>query len=277
MSSLTYLAALSNNIGNILTSWLYAGIVEGASNATAVPWTNNQWVFAPVNLTSTPEGSTESTANVTLDTSALTARLECTQFDMSNMTEWLDTLDFTNRTVWNDTNIPASLTTGYELKTTFPGARGGPTVPFSHNGMRLRCCSNETVDEVGKASIGYWTFPSSGDNNIMIKWVTGYPLRQEVTRAIPYYYDDDLHWIWKEAPSVTAINCTTIFELANASVNVDLTSGIVINHTILGTAEADPNAFHFNSQELNVSAGVPYIESYTPHGTGNMPRNITVR
>jgi len=269
VSKLTYIAALSNNLGNILTSWLYAGIVEGSSNATAAPWTNDEWVFAPVNSTlSSDPLSMFTQRNVTLDTAALRGRLQCTPIDMSNSTEWLVTLDFKNKTLWNDTKIPSGINVGYELHNTFPGQYDDTnTIPFFPDGNRLTCCSNETGGDVGKAAIGYWTSAVRGEG-VMIKWITGYPFKHQFTTSVRGYSSGKAHWIWKDIPSVTAMNCTPVFESANANVKVDLSSGIVQEHKILDTPVNDTSAFQYNYVTMNVSAGLPYSFSNTGHGMG---------
>jgi hypothetical protein len=35
---------------------------------------------------------------------------------MFNTSDWLTTFDFTNKTAWNSSDIPADLKVGYELK-----------------------------------------------------------------------------------------------------------------------------------------------------------------
>lgn len=94
-------------------------------------------------------------------------------------------------------------------------------------------------------------------------------------------YGTHVHWVWKDIPKVTAMNCTPIFETANTSVTVDVSTGIVQNYTIKDTPRADTNAWAYNYVQLNVSQGVQYNATmYSGYGyevkPGSYVNNITV-
>ncbi|PVH89113.1 hypothetical protein DL98DRAFT_565261 [Cadophora sp. DSE1049] len=292
-------ASLSNIFGDLLTGWMYSSINEGTYNSTLAPWMSGDWAFLPVDLDAVPESlsstespstngqaSTLSAVNATLRTPAIRGRLECTPFDITkNISAWLNTLDFSNKTVWNDSHIPPDLKTGYELKTGFAlnrSSTGGqyrywdgtyPYFSFFSTNFRLTCCANETEDVVNEASIGYWSsaadYPST---SVVVKWIKGYPYsRQFNSSASSRQRVGDgsasgSHWTWKDVPEVTALNCTPIFETANATVTVDTATKIVQNYTILDTPQADPNAFAYNYVQLNVSKGVNYSSQYMGGG-----------
>ncbi|KAE8449814.1 hypothetical protein EG329_007291 [Mollisiaceae sp. DMI_Dod_QoI] len=304
--------ALTNVYGNLLTSWLYASINEGAYNTTPSAWMSGDWAFMPADIFSiSPSSETVSSAdsapvagpskNTTFNTPALRGRLECTLLDMSNTSAWLYTLDFKNKTAWNESNIPSNLKTGYELKAGFAmnESMGGgkytywddsnPYFSFFATDYRLKCCGNETNGTVHQAAIGYWSPPAdSPHSGIVVKWLTGHPYATQFNdstdadhRSPGEGYGAHIHWVWKDIPKVTALNCTPIFESANASITVDVSTGIVQNYTINDTPQADPNAWAYNYVQLNVSKGVPYNSTmFTGYGyevtPGRFVNNMTV-
>ncbi|KAH7399809.1 hypothetical protein BKA64DRAFT_722635 [Cadophora sp. MPI-SDFR-AT-0126] len=292
-------ASLSNIFGDLLTGWMYSSINEGTYNSTLAAWTSDDWAFLPVDLDTVPVSSSIikppsitgqvgalSAVNATLGTPAIRGRLECTPFDMTkNISAWLNTLDFTNKTAWNDSHIPPDLRTGYELKTGFAlnrSSTGGqyrywdgtyPYFSFFSTNFRLTCCANETDDAVNEASIGYWSsaadYPST---SVVVKWIKGFPYSRQFnssTSSRQRVGDGSAsgsHWTWKDIPEVTALNCTPIFETANATVTVDTTTQVVQNYTILDKPQVDSNAFAYNYVQLNVSKGVNYSSQYMGGG-----------
>ncbi|KAH6683362.1 hypothetical protein B0J14DRAFT_556608 [Halenospora varia] len=309
---------LSNVFGNLLTGWMYSSIIEGTYNSTPSPWTNDDWAFVPLDLSKVPNvaadlsSSVNSTAvgaanNITVNTPAIRGRLECKPMDMSNTSAWLTTLDFTNKTAWNDPNIPADLKKGYELKLglswnqSLPDNKyqkwkywsdSTPYFSFFSEMDRLICCANDTgtLADPGEASIGFWSPPGDSEHGgIVVKWLTGHPYRVQFNdstdsshrQSTGTGYLSHYHWVWKDIPKVTALNCTPIFETSTASVTLDLSTSIVQNHTILTPPTPDPAAWAYNFVSLNVSRGVPYSTSmYSGSGyqitPGTYVHNISV-
>ncbi|KAF4631977.1 hypothetical protein G7Y89_g6157 [Cudoniella acicularis] len=240
---------LSNVFGILLTGWMYSSIIEGTYNSTPSPWTNDDWAFVPLDLSSIPdlfdEISSNSSStnlgasnNVTVTTPSIRARLECISLDMSNTSAWLYKLKFTNKTAWNSTNIPADLDFSYELK--------------------LGLSMNQSAN-------GKWTYWDDL-NPYFSSFAADYRMMCCTNENIP---------------KVTALNCTPIYESANTSVTVGLATGIVQNHTILDTLAPDQNAWPNNLIDLNVSTGIPYSSSmYVGSGYQITPRvyvhNISV-
>ena len=167
--------------GTVLNGWLYGGLVDLAYNGSRPMWTSDDlWAFAPVdnsNLTlpkvqkigsnTTTDDSTfaNAPANMTVDTPGMRARLECTELDMSNTSAWLQTLDFTNHSIWNQTTVPPSLETGFSLGTIeqgfFPIDLGkykkvwkGNVTTFFVDNSQIVCCANETQGNPGRVAIG---------------------------------------------------------------------------------------------------------------------------
>jgi len=285
-------ASLSNVFGNLLTSWLYSSINEGVYNATPAPWTNEEWAFVPVDLTSVPITSQNNATlsqnspaqlgtkkNISFITPSIGGRLECTPIDMSNTSAWLTTLDFTNKTAWNDSKIPSDLKVGYELKLGLSMDRSvdghstyyddqNPYFSFFATNYRLTCCGNETNGTVNEATIGYWSPAADSEHtSVVVKWITGHPFATQFNDSTPLEnrssgegYNSGIHWVWKDIPKVTALNCTPIFETSNASITVDLASRIVQDCSIINTPIPDINAWGYGYVGLNVSKGVPYSQ-----------------
>ncbi|CZR53400.1 uncharacterized protein PAC_03278 [Phialocephala subalpina] len=304
--------ALTNVYGNLLTSWLYASINEGAYNTTPSAWMSDDWAFMPVDMSSIPTSSravsfTDSVpiagpaSNVTFDTPALRGRLDCTPIDMSNTSAWLYTLDFTNKTAWNDANIPSDLKTGYELKLglalneSIGGGKykyyddSNPYFSFFATDYRMKCCGDESDGVLKESSIGYWSPPAdSPHSGIVVKWLTGHPYAEQFNdstdadnRSFGEGYGAHVHWVWKDIPKVTAMNCTPIFESASASVTVDVSTEIVQNYTINDVPSVDPNAWAYNYVQVNMSQGVPYNSTmWVGYGyevkPGSFVNNMTV-
>lgn len=208
---------------------------------------------------------------------------------MSNTSAWLTTLDFSDKGIWNDTTIPADLKIGYELKLGLSMnqslANGqfkywnddNPYFTFFVGPDHMDCCGSGSNNNVGEAAIGYWSPAADAKHSsVVIKWVTGYPFSDEFTDS-----SNVLHWVWKNIPKVAALNCTPIFESANAKIEVDLATNEVRDYTIVDDPARDSNAWSHNYQALNVSTGVPYTSSSSGSGFEVGPsqfvRNVSVR
>lgn len=269
---------LTNIFDNMLTSWLFASVNEGVYNSTSPSWTSQDWAFAPFDLTSVQAPfNTENntctfgveTNNITVQTPSLRGRLECIPIDMSNTSSWLTTLNFSDKAAWSGKNIPSNLTVGYELKLdpSTNSSLGGNSNYWDGNNQYLNllvddngepCCGDDTTisEEV---AIGYWS-PAADDTDmsIMVKWITGHPFLFQFSNSTSPSKGLRPSLIWNDIPKVAAVQCTPIFESANAIVNADLATGTVKSHTIVDNPVVDPNAWSSRYQALNVSTGVPY-------------------
>lgn len=208
---------------------------------------------------------------------------------MSNTSAWLSTLDFTDKDLWNDPTIPADIKTGYELKLglsmnqSLPDGASKywddehPYFTFFAGQNRMDCCGSGSVPSVGEAAVGYWSpAADSKHTSVVVKWITGHPFSDEFTDA-----NNKSHWVWKDIPRVTALNCTPTFETANARVEVDLATDEVLDYIIIDDVVPDPHAWSNNYQALNVSTGLQYTENSNGSGleTGESQfvRNVSAR
>ncbi|KAK7698892.1 hypothetical protein SLS64_012102 [Diaporthe eres] len=237
--------------GDYLTSWLYGALLETMGASETPSWSKDMWSFAPVDFSASsaailglsdnePTTSLSSLPyNVSIETQALRARLSCSAVEAArNASTWLETLDFKNDKAWNSTNSPPGLDIGYELREAVfvPNT----TLPYYIIPQRgpVQCCANETDGLAGEAAVGYGTtmgYLESKNTELFIKWIVGRPLDR-------LYFDANLtstdtryaHWVWTEEPQMQGIACSPIIEAANATVIVDLSSGMVRNYSIIG-------------------------------------------
>lgn len=263
--------------GNGANGWLYGALIELAYNGSHSRWTSNDWAFAPVDITnvSVPviqnTGSNTSvtlnehsqklgaSTNVTVDTPALRGRIECTPVDLSNTSNWLTTLNFSDKSEWDPSSTPPGLELGYSLGASkdlqYGGymSLGGEDSPayttfFADHG-NLVCCTNVTNGVPGRAAIGYWspiTLEMDPNNtperNFTIKWIVGKPLDSleddslystlENYTAPNVDYFRTGYFVWEEPPQMTALNCMPIFESSDAKVTVDLADAYVQKYSL---------------------------------------------
>lgn len=199
---------------------------------------------------------------------------------MSNTSAWLNTLDFTDRAAWNDTAVPADLETGYELKSgvSLNQSLGNgkyhywddenPYFTLSEPGYRLNCCGNVTG---GNAAIGYWSSAADAKHSsVVVKWLTGHPFANQFTDS-----ENQTHWVWKDVPKVNALNCTPLFETANAKVEVDFETGAVQSYTIVDSpiTISDAWSYKYQAQEVSQDVVVTNNEAKLAHSL----RNVSVR
>lgn len=120
------------------TSVLGSIYFELSQSGDTPPWSKDTWSFAPINLGQIKREAasfgveTDSiggrSSNITFQTPATNARLECKEVaTWTNTSTWLETVDFTNKTSWNDMNRPTGLDRGYLLK---GFANVGPAIGF---------------------------------------------------------------------------------------------------------------------------------------------------
>ncbi|CZR68661.1 uncharacterized protein PAC_18560 [Phialocephala subalpina] len=164
----------------VFLSWMYGAVNELSYAGANLPWTQSDWSFTPINVSSssvtTPSASDASipneSANITLETFGLRGRLECQPVDMRNVSNWLYTWDLTNSSVWNLSSVDDTARKykkGYELGSFFGGevetyfwlssdtnTSTGSASTFFSNPSRVQCCANETDGEPGLTALGYW-------------------------------------------------------------------------------------------------------------------------
>ncbi|KAI0205212.1 hypothetical protein F4808DRAFT_473290 [Astrocystis sublimbata] len=293
---------IKNIFSNLGTSWIYGATTQLTLQGPDPPWGVDGWSFVPrpLNITSqsvqnTGNGSELSleSVNVTVNTPAIRARLECSPSDIVNDEAlWLTRWDLTNKTYWNTSANPRGLEVGYELgvwegadfgKTNEFPLRQSPeganlTTTFFVNNRRLQCCENRTIPSAGMASIGYWSpntepgktypdFAKTWPANFTIKWIRGRPI-EGILRAGQWPGETAKHLLFVEPPQMTALNCQPIIESANSQVTVDSNTGRVISYSILEMPQPYDDAWS--------SAWVAYQHNFTWDDPRRIYVNITV-
>ncbi|KAI0901387.1 hypothetical protein F4806DRAFT_492275 [Annulohypoxylon nitens] len=296
-------SALASLFSNLRTSWIYGAAVQISLNGSQPAWSSDGWSFVPHDLSSVPQTDVQNTGNqstvprssmnVTLQTSGIRARLECSphqHLDLTNTTNWLTKWDLTNATAWNQTLDPTILKTGYELGLDRLGSNTllfldnnasltGNYTTFFVNNKRMSCCENITDDQIGTSSVGYWSpnlannslypdFATSWPANFTIKWIHGRPVEGYHDRTSTSSTSvSKPRLMWSEPPQMAALNCMPIIETVNASVTVSTEDSHVISFDLLDEPQSDQHAWsddfkqHKNYDGLCESAGCDNLYS----------------
>jgi hypothetical protein len=256
---------LTSLFSNAQTNWMYSATIQLALDGIEPPWSKEGWSFTPVTLPNLPDASNASniqnlgttkastqTINVTMSTQAMKARLDCSPIPETNDTStWLEKVSLeklrnSSRSTHQD-QIVYDLTSNmfsrdYTSLLTHPG--------------RISCCLNASTKQYPQPlAVGYWS--STGDvqrwpnanrqwpMNLTVKWLRGpaapWPTELNISRLDSNgYFFPRSKFMFTEVPSLQALNCRPVIELAEADVTVDYTTGIVEDFTIL--SEPQPNS-----------------------------------
>ena len=257
-STREHTTVLSHILTNPSSSWLDGAVIQIAYNGSNSAWSLDGWSFAQVSLpsvsaqmnhssqdrnvshrvgpfnVSSSEGSLGRQVNLTIQTPAVRARIECSPYEtLTNLSNWLQEWDLHNASLWNVTANPKEPAHGYELLPVINLSPNTSTTTFVDR-ARIKCCANGTNKEPGLSSIGYWSrnkFIDSIDDepnpdtvvyNFTVKWIVGKPFSQQFADS-----SNQSHFIWEGPPSIAALNCQPIVETANTSVTIDMASGAV--------------------------------------------------
>lgn len=258
-----------------LQSWLYGATIEIAQSAATPAWSKDSWSFLPRNLSNSKDIRTlltgdASSRNITLPTTALRASLICrSQRYAFNPSLWLTKIDFKNSVVdgetgkplWNSTNSPPGLDHGYILKK--------PTDAIQILEW-IDCCANDLSKGPGLAAVGYWS--NANGPELTATWINGYPIEGHYT---PYYtQNNNLStssdtiskdpivvdgpikpelFVWQAPPEMAAVSCEPHIEEAEATVSVDILTGLIYDYEIAGTSRNATGAWSFPYTQENLT------------------------
>lgn len=221
---------------------------------------------------SSDDNLSNSIPSATFETQAIRARLECNPYDLSNTDQWLSSVDVSNSSAWNISLSPSHLTAGWELGAYLDGEPHETSVIYTHsddpaavecpwqqstsfyaNEGRLVCCENVTDDSIGLSSAGYWSRPSNQTMlvpedldkcpqdkpdwevyDFSVKWLRGRPVENyiRVDSEAP-------HMVWADPPRMSASNCRSIIETADARVKAEVPTGRVLEYELLRSPQPD--------------------------------------
>lgn len=274
-------------------NWLAGAAIQLSLNGSQLPWSQDGWSFVPYDLTNilsrTNSNNSEDvlvhSSNITVKTSGIRARLECSPIeDIANTSSWLthpdedDFEDYFNFTGFEDLG-PKDF---YWLNRTMFDNTSSNTSVFA-NMNEIQCCSNGTNKDPQTAAIGYWSptdvqdFPHVDKKwpiPFVTKWFTGRPIRLYEDGYDPELTDRP--WqnllLFHEAPSLQAAHCEPVIEVAEANVRVDVATKSVLSYELTGPVAAPAEAWSeiFTIHDLSES-NQHYSASYMG------PLNITTR
>ncbi|KAI4943902.1 hypothetical protein J4E91_009049 [Alternaria rosae] len=235
---------LNDLLMNPSKNWLPGAAIQLSLNGTKPSWTQDDWSFIPLDLTSISQLDAKETAvfpnNVTITTSALRARLECEQVpEVANTSTWLIHTD----EIQLDQYSPPprdleGLERYYTFNSTIFGGSPSNTSAFATTAM-LSCCSNGTKDDPDSAVAGYWSpvdvqdFPNADRQwpvPFVTKWIVGKPI------TVPGIDKDQGQMLlFKDVPDLQAARCMPIVETSDAKVVVDVETGKIQSHEIISS------------------------------------------
>jgi hypothetical protein len=273
------------------TDWLYNALDEITLNSALPLWTHNEWAFTPVDLRSLPNitvsqktrwkgkvqdalNPSTSSTNITITTSALRSRLECSIIPHP-ISGWLDRVEDVFPNKINET------ITGYVLPAILFEDEPYKTPVFTVP-RRMACCTNGTIP--GRQSIiAYWSSnssiaesqaeepvdangpedlrePSAWYQNFTIKWIVG-PTASTLVSIGNYTAfggigsADEKLLYFTEEPRMTIMNCIPVIEQANANITLAFNTGQVSVSTILGKPQPAHKAWDY---PYNIMYPKPY-------------------
>ncbi|KAF2998237.1 hypothetical protein E8E13_005769 [Curvularia kusanoi] len=284
-------ATFLQDMMRITTSgWMYSALDQITLGTEQPDWSHDGWSFTPVDSQGLPSirnystsASSQpwsnassllvSTANVTMTTSALRARLQCSKVETRNPSWFvINEIDLfsgfypKNSTVAKDTTDRLNRT-GYVLPHTIFNDTAHETSVFSRTSA-IQCCSNKT-DPEGRAAVGYWSQmnttawwgfdaslgksawvdygPAEWPPSFAIKWIVGPTTTSNVTVYTNGAPSDYKIMQFKEVPPMAFLDCKPVIEEADAQIVLSHGEGRILDYKVLGEPRAlvDPWTAHF--------------------------------
>jgi len=245
--------------------WMYSAVIQLTLNGTQPVWSSDEWSFVPVDVTKiadqrsfeslkrTSLGHTNSKfsfMNISISTSAIRARVDCTSIEeVRNTTSWIteSTLSVYERpnNRWNSDMNPQDWDVGYVLNNEIFADTDFNTSMFITD-RRSSCCSNATSkdstgNDNGTVVVGYWSPVDlsrrfrqfePGPYNFTAKWIYGQARNNYFQFGDSYRDRVTPRLVFHEVPSMQALTCLPIIETAEADVTVDADSGRVLSYKI---------------------------------------------
>jgi hypothetical protein len=251
--------------------WLYDALDDITLQTPALPWTKDEWMFTPVNLTNRDDqnvlyvtsqdqsearndaASFTSSFNISLTTSALRGRLECKAATVST-TEWLDDVDSVYPNRFDKS------ATGHVLPTTIYTSDNF-TAPVFSAPRRLACCTNST-DQNKQSVVAYSSsnnavydqrpaipvdsnepedmIVSSGwTKDFAIKWIIGSTASTAVPGTESNFISSNIGLAnesvlyYTEKPQMSIMKCSPIIEQVNASITFARDTSQILTYKLL--------------------------------------------
>ncbi|KAH7402793.1 hypothetical protein BKA66DRAFT_480935 [Pyrenochaeta sp. MPI-SDFR-AT-0127] len=265
---------VANTFSHLQSNWMYSATIQLALDGTEPSWSKDGWSFTPASFRALPDAANSTkiqnvgenvdehgifapSVNITLETSAIRGRLECSPLDedIANVSSWLETVRFERFS--NSTKGPVTNSVGYDLTPNM--FTHNSTSPLTHPG-RLACCLNSSQsNEQGTVAIGYWStnngkyYPHSSAPwpiNMTVKWIHGsaspWPADIEFLKdkeALSGYTPNQSSFMFSKVPVLQAMNCEPIIERAEAKITVDFETGNIQSYSITSQPQPAPEAW----------------------------------
>ncbi|KAF2009514.1 hypothetical protein BU24DRAFT_401289 [Aaosphaeria arxii CBS 175.79] len=239
-------------------NFLDGATVEVMTNASKPTWSHNEWSFIPVDLSVIPDmdparrpgdtankGTVFSPTNVTVNTPAIRARLECSVIEeMADQNSWLATYkDLKTRERNQSITL---LKKSYGIKSSFfQELKSSDSDSESMNTSRdfeFGCCANGTEGNFGMATIAYWSVFNSTREGLFGGQDSDWPVTfipKWIRGKGRLWNDEDSGdvdvFVFEEAPRMQAARCSPIIETAAAAVTVEKQSKAVESYRILNS------------------------------------------
>lgn len=271
-SSLSTQKPLKDIMMGTTGDWMYNALDEMVLGSPPPDWTADGWSFTPINLNLLPAVSKKqrekrpgdqksdatllsSLSNVTLETTAMRARLQCEKVPIEGDSWMGDEIQAIvqgfNSTIKNISATSLNLTEGKLLPKILFENTTYETSTFA-TPLRVLCCSNETEDS--PSAVAYWSFaddkkwwsrqndqwtgvvPNGTDwpSRFSIKWIAGL---STTTTTTVYTNNQPTVWtplVFKEVPAIQALDCKPVIEKVQAQVTVARSSAEVLEYKLLG-------------------------------------------
>jgi hypothetical protein len=256
---------------SVTGDWMYNALDQLVLDAPQPPWTSDGWVLSPVDLHSLPVytkrqqktglGTQKSDAsllssgsNVTLETTAMKARLECETVPIPDNTWLTDEVKAIEKeaggTIKNISVEHLNLTGALLPIRLFENTTYDTTTFASPE--RVLCCLNETAGS--ESAVAYWSqsFSLKNENllvdedspsNFSIKWIVG----PATTTTMTIYTNNQPSVFtplqFEEVPAIQMLQCKPVIEQAQARVTVARSSGQVVDFKLLEEPRPRPDAW----------------------------------
>jgi hypothetical protein len=303
-----YVAPLMQEIlGDLQPNWLYTALIETVFDGPEPSWSKDDWSFIPLDLSNIPRADTtgsyedvrgtssipqlQSVANVTFETMAIRAKLECAHIEQSEDTsQWASVLDSDAERRENEFSEHEAV---YLLNKTIFQHTGHWTTATPHRAIPICCANLSDIRSANQskpmAALGFWTtnYPSDlaeeqsalfqSTGNFTIKWIRGVASMQKNN---PRLYGSDVATLYFSArPDMQALNCRPVIESNTATVTVDSLLGQVQSYKILNTPQPELAAWSdaFVLRGLATEGGSGNISDDTRRITHNMTTRWELR
>jgi hypothetical protein len=264
------------------TDWMYTAVLQGAHGGPAPAWSKDEWSFVPLyadvgraGLLKYANSGSDRSSNLTLETPAIRARLECSTLNWpGNKSSWLNWTD-TNDTRDSTMHVPGGLNFIYWPKLVV--GEGEESTRMTAQRDVVQCCDNvtdntEQTEKFLPSVLAYWTQNwittksdwgpylglSDTNGNFTVKWIRGPAGFGRISGRVGA--TDQLYY--PEPPAIQALNCLPYFETSTARVTTELFTGIVQDYRILETPARESVAWSDAYKWRNISAGTQFSGTF---------------